>query len=112
MGASLLAMRPHSATTSNSASPHLTAAHLKLAAVSPAARKDIDYRLLDARLQQLVNKPAMVGLAVVVVENGRITFIKGYRETVHGSGDPVTAATVVRCASCSRGVVAQMVALL
>jgi beta-lactamase class C len=112
MGASLLAMRPHSATTSNSAAPHLTAAHLKLAAVSPAARKDIDYRLLDARLQQLVNKPAMVGLAVGVVENGRITFLKGYGETLHGSGDPVTPETVFRWASCSKGVAATMVAKL
>ena len=112
MGASLLAMRPHSATTSNSASPHLTAAHLKLAAVSPAARKDIDYRLLDARLQQLVNKPAMVGLAVGVVENGRITFLKGYGETLHGSGDPVTPETVFHWASCSKGVAATMVAKL
>jgi beta-lactamase class C len=112
MGASLLAMRPHSATTSNSAAPHLTAAHLKLAAISPAARKDIDYRLLDARLQQLVNKPAMVGLAVGVVENGRITFLKGYGETLHGSGDPVTPETVFRWASCSKGVAATMVAKL
>jgi beta-lactamase class C len=112
MGASLLAMRPHSATTSNSAAPHLTGAHLKLAAISPAARKDIDYRLLDARLQQLVNKPAMVGLAVGVVENGRITFLKGYGETLHGSGDPVTPETVFRWASCSKGVAATMVAKL
>jgi beta-lactamase class C len=112
MGASLLAMRPHSATTSNSAAPHLTAAHLKLAAISPAARKDIDYRLLDARLQQLVNKPAMVGLAVGVVENGRITCLKRYGETLHGSGDPVTPETVFRWASCSKGVAATMVAKL
>jgi beta-lactamase class C len=110
MGASLLAMRPHS--TSNSAAPHLTAAHLRLAAISAAARKDIDYRLLDARLQQLVNKPAMVGLAVGVVENGRITFLKGYGETLHGSGDPVTPETVFRWASCSKGVAATMVAKL
>ena len=32
----------------------------------------------------------MVGLAVGVVENGRITFLKGYGETEAGSGDPVT----------------------
>jgi beta-lactamase class C len=112
MGASLLAMRPHPASTSNSTAPHLTAAHLKLAAVSPAARKDIDYRLLDARLQQLVNKPAMVGLAVGVVENGRITFLKGYGETLHGSGDAVTPETVFRWASCSKGLAATMVAKL
>ena len=113
MGASLLAMRPHSATHETPASaPHIQAAHLKLAAVSPSSRKDVDYRLLDARLQQLMNKPAMVGLAVGVVENGRITFLKGYGETLHGSGDPVTPDTVFRWASCSKGLAATMVAKL
>lgn len=112
MCASLLAMRPHSTSSHNPSAPHLTAAHLKLAALSPASRKDIDYRLLDARLQELMNKPAMVGLAVGVVENGRITFLKGYGETLHGSGDPVTPETVFRWASCSKGLAATMVAKL
>src|SRR5690349_4822927 len=57
MGASLLAMRPHPATSGNQ-DPRVTAAHLKLAAVSTEARRDIDYRLLDARLKQLMTKPA------------------------------------------------------
>jgi beta-lactamase class C len=109
MGASLLAMRPHSAARQSS---HLTAAHLKLAALSTESRRDVDYRLLDARLQQLMNKPTMVGLAVGVVENGRITFLKGYGETLEGSGDPVTPETVFRWASCSKGVAATMVAKL
>ena len=59
-----------------------------------------------------MNKPAMVGLAVGVVENGRITFLKGYGETLEGSGDPVTPETVFRWASCSKGVAATMVAKL
>ena len=54
----------------------------------------------------------MVGLAVGVVEDGRITFLKGYGETAAGSGDPVTPATVFRWASCSKGVAATMVAKL
>jgi beta-lactamase class C len=54
----------------------------------------------------------MVGLAVGVVENGRITFLKGYGETLKGSGDPVTAETVFRWASCSKGLAATMVAKL
>ena len=58
----------------------------KLAALSTAARRDVDYRLLDARLKQLMTKPAMVGLAVGVVENGRITFLQGYGETLAGLG--------------------------
>ena len=109
MGASLLAMRPHSEERQRS---EIVAAHLKLASVSPESRRDIDYRLLDARLQQLMHKPAMVGLAVGVVENGRITFLKGYGETEAGSADPVTPATVFRWASCSKGVAATMVAKL
>ena len=111
MGASLLAMRPHPATGGNQ-DPRVTAAHLKLAAVSTEARRDIDYRLLDARLKQLMTKPAMVGLAVGVVENGRITFLQGYGETLAGSGDPVTPETVFRWASTSKGVAATMVTKL
>lgn len=109
MGASLLAMRPHQV----SQLPETTArAHLKLAALSPSSRQDVDYRLLDARLRQLMSKPAMVGLAVGVVENGRITFLQGYGETVAGSGEAVTPETVFRWASCSKGVAATMVGRL
>ena len=109
MGASLLAMRPHEATTTD---PNIAAAHLKLASLSTQSRRDIDYRLLDARLKQLMTKPAMVGMAVGVVENGRITFLQGYGETLEGSGDPVTPETVFRWASTSKGVAATMVAKL
>jgi len=110
MGGTLLAMRPHPAA--NSQNSKLTAAHLKLAAVSTEARRDVDYQLLDARLKQLMTKPTMVGLAVGVVENGRITFLQGYGETLAGSGDRVTPETVFRWASCSKGVAATMVAKL
>ena len=72
----------------------------------------VDYARLDARLQQLMQDPAMVGLAVAVVENGEIRFAKGYGETVAGSGDPVTTETVFRWASLSKGVAGDMVALL
>jgi beta-lactamase class C len=110
MGASLLAMRPHQA--SKTSNPARTAAHLRLASLSTASRRDVDYRLLDARLKELMNKPAMVGLAVGVVENGRITFLQGYGETLAGSGDPVTPETVFRWASTSKGVAATMVTKL
>ena len=109
MGASLLAMRPHG-TAEQGDEP--TRANLKLASLSTSARSDVDYHLLDTRLRQLMTKPAMVGLAVGVVENGRITFLQGYGETQAGSGDPVTADTVFRWASVSKGVAATMVAKL
>jgi beta-lactamase class C len=72
----------------------------------------VDYARLDTRIQQLMQDPAMVGLAVAVVEDGEIRFAKGYGETLAGSGDPVTTDTVFRWASLSKGVAADMVALL
>ena len=88
------------------------AANLHLAKVTPAARRDIDYAALDARLQRMVAEPNMVGLAVGIVENGRITFLSGYGETVAGSGEKVTPETVFRWASVSKGVASTMVAKL
>ena len=109
MGASLLAMRPQS--SDRSVAP-IARTHLKLASLSTDSRRDVDYGLLDSRLRQLMTKPTMVGLAVGVVENGRITFLQGYGETLAGSGDPVTPDTVFRWASVSKGVAATMVAKL
>ena len=109
MGASLLAMRPHG-DSAHDAKP--TPAHLRLAALSTESRRDVDYATLDQRLKRLMTKPAMVGLAVGVVENGRITFLRGYGETLAGSDDPVTVQTVFRWASVSKGVAATMVAKL
>lgn len=72
----------------------------------------IDYARLDRRFQRLVEERSMVGLAVGIVENGRIRFLKGYGETVAGSGDPVTSDTIFRWASVSKGVAGDMVAKL
>ncbi|MCF2513602.1 beta-lactamase family protein [Sphingomonas sp. G124] len=84
----------------------------RLAVVEPASRSRIDYARLDERLKQMVEKPTMVGLAVGIVENGRITFLSGYGETLAGSGEKVTPETVFRWASVSKGVAATMVAKL
>lgn len=90
----------------------VAAANLRLASLSTAARRDIDYERLDARLRRLAEKPAVVGLAVGIVENGRITFLNGYGETLEGSGEPVTPQTVFRWASVSKGVAGTMAAKL
>ncbi|MCL6684554.1 serine hydrolase domain-containing protein [Sphingomonas alba] len=90
----------------------VSAANLRLATLSTSSRRDVDYALLDSRLKRLVEKPTMVGLAIGIVENGRITFLHGYGETVEGSGDPVTPQTVFRWASVSKGVAATMTAKL
>ena len=108
LGTALVATRPAQHSNLDS----LRGAHLRLAAVSPAARKDVNYELLDARLQRLAQRPTMVGMAVGIVENGKITFLKGYGETFAGSGEPVTPETVFRWASVSKGAAATMVAKL
>jgi beta-lactamase class C len=93
--------------------PPTLASPAKIEIGSAASRhRLIDYARLDQRLQALVAEQSMVGLAVGVVEDGEISFLKGYGETVAGSGDPVTADTVFRWASLSKGVAGDMVAKL
>jgi beta-lactamase class C len=84
----------------------------RLSLVEPGSRRRIDYARLDARLRRMAEKPNMVGLAVGIVEKGRITFLNGYGETLEGSGEKVTPETVFRWASVSKGVAATMVAKL
>ncbi|MDB5671042.1 MAG: class beta-lactamase-related serine hydrolase [Alphaproteobacteria bacterium] len=72
----------------------------------------IDYRRIDQRLDHLIERRDMIGMAVGVVENGQIRFLKGYGETVAGTGDKVTPNTVFRWGSLSKGVAADMVSLL
>ena len=69
----------------------------------------IDYRTFDARISAMMADPSMVGLGVAIIDNGRITFAKGYGTTVAGGGEPVTERTVFRWASLSKGVAATMV---
>lgn len=87
-------------------------ARIELASARPAARQKIDYAALDRRLKLLMEEPAMVGLAVGVVENGRITFLSGYGETVSKSGEQVGPETVFRWASVSKGVASTMIGKL
>ena len=72
---------------------------------TPAAAQ-IDTVEIDRRAGQLMNQLEMTGLAVAVVENGQTTFAKGYGETLRDSGQTVTADTVFRWASVSKGVAA------
>ena len=73
---------------------------------------NIDFARLEARLNQLVREENMVGLAVGVVEDGQIRFAKGFGRTAANNQEPVTEQTVFRWASLSKGVAADMVALL
>ena len=78
----------------------------------PHAPRAVDYRLVDARMRRLMSDPRMVGLAIGIVEDGQITFLRGYGETHRGTGNPVTPDTVFRWASVSKGVASTLVAAL
>ncbi|WP_165799477.1 serine hydrolase domain-containing protein [Sphingomonas oleivorans] len=83
----------------------------QVAAVSSTS-SDIDYRRIDARLKALMARNEMVGLGIVVIENGAFRFLKGYGTTVAGGAEPVTPDTVFRWASVSKGVASTMLAEL
>jgi len=73
----------------------------------------VDYARLEARIVKLMrDEPDVVGFAIGTVENGRVRFVKGYGETLAGSGDPVTPDTVFRWGSVSKGVAAALVVKL
>ena len=72
----------------------------------------IDYGRIDRRLQSLIAEPSMIGMAVGIVENGEIRFLKGYGVTAAGTEDPVEVGTLFRWASVSKGVAGDMVSLL
>src|SRR5690242_11136729 len=78
----------------NKAAVEQAATSARLVKVVRAKRDAIDYARLDARFQRMVEKPTMVGMAVGIVEHGRITFLNGYGETLAGSGDKVSPDTV------------------
>lgn len=84
---------------------------------SPPVRPDdwqgrIDYPSLDQRFAAIAARPEMAGLAVAIVEDGDIRFIRTYGVTDKRSGEPVTPQTVFRWASLSKGVAGSLAAKL
>ena len=72
----------------------------------------IGYKALDARFKVMMTDPSMTGLAVAVVEDGRLSFVKGYGVTASQDGRPVDSETVFRWASLSKTVSATLAARL
>lgn len=68
--------------------------------------RKIDTDEINRRADLLMAQLEMTGLAVAVVENGETVFAKGYGEEIRDSGRMVTADTVFRWASVSKGVAA------
>ncbi|WP_165611270.1 serine hydrolase domain-containing protein [Sphingomonas jatrophae] len=86
------------------------AAIVEVASQGPS-RNGVDYRRIDSRLTQLMDRKDMVGLGVAIIEDGRLSFVKGYGRTTEG-GEAVTPNTVFRWASVSKGVAGTLMAAL
>lgn len=72
----------------------------------------IDYQKLDQQFAELAKRPEMAGLAVAVVEDGELRFVRTYGVTDHKTNAPVTTATVFRWASVSKTVTGALAATL
>lgn len=70
---------------------------------TPSASAFVNKTEIDARIKDLMRRPEMIGLSIAIIENGTVTFSQGYGQTEKG-GDKVTADTVFRWASVSKGV--------
>ena len=72
----------------------------------------IDYRALDRQLIDLAARPEMAGLAVAVVEDGKLSFVRAYGVADADSGAPVTPHTLFRWASVSKTATGALAAAL
>ncbi|WP_257547909.1 serine hydrolase [Sphingopyxis sp. DBS4] len=84
----------------------------KLPDTPDAWRGRIDYRALDSQLSALSQRPEMAGLAVAVVEDGELRFVRTYGVADKATGAPVTPHTLFRWASVSKTATGAMAAAL
>lgn len=95
--------------------PAASAEGRRRAALAPFATPQVvaEAKLLrlDADLESAMDTGDFVGLAVAVVRNGEITFLRTYGETEIGSGEPVDPDTMFRIASLSKGFASSLVGL-
>ncbi len=78
-------------------------------AATPPPPLKVDYRRLQDRIALLMQQREMIGLAVGTIENGRVSFLRGYGVTRADGGAAVTPDTVFRWASLSKGVASALV---
>lgn len=75
-------------------------------------RGRIDYRTLDKQLADLARRPEMAGLAVAVVEDGELRFVRTYGVADASTRAPVTPYTLFRWASVSKTATGALAAAL
>ncbi len=75
-------------------------------------RGQVDYARLDLQLTEISLRPEMAGLAVAVVEDGELRFVRTYGVADQSTRDPVTPQTVFRWASVSKTATGMLAATL
>lgn len=85
-------------------------------ALAPTARADEPAgptsEAIDAAVRATIERYGLPGIAVGVIDGGKVVYARGYGETVAGSGDPVTAKTLFKIASNSKAMTATVLARL
>lgn len=92
----------------------LLALGLALAAVAHAGvqRAGPSPEAIDAAVRATIERYQLPGIAVGVIDDGKIIYARGHGETVAGSGDPVTTQTLFKIASNSKAMTAAVLARL
>ena len=67
---------------------------------------------IDAAVRATIDRYKLPGIAVGVIEDGKVVYARGFGETVAGSGDPVTTKTLFKIASNSKAMTGAVLARL
>ncbi len=71
-----------------------------------------EVRQIDTLAQQIVDRAHVPGMAVAIVQDGKVLLMKGYGVTEAGGHDPVTTDTAFRLASLSKAFAGTLAGLL
>ncbi|HVR82098.1 MAG TPA: serine hydrolase domain-containing protein [Luteimonas sp.] len=83
-----------------------------LALLPARAATTADHAELDADVTAVVARYQLPGIAVGVIENGEVVYVRTVGELVAGSGEPVTPDTLFKIASNSKAMTASVLARL
>ena len=67
---------------------------------------------IDAAVRATIERYKLPGIAVGVIDDGKVVYARGYGETVAGSGEPVTTKTLFKIASNSKAMTGAVLARL
>lgn len=100
------------AINSKNLPPAIAAVVQRLPGIPDVPQGRVDYQRLDRDIAALMQRPEMAGLAVAVVEDGELRFVRGYGVVDRSTGVPVTPQTLFRWASVSKTATGTLAAAL